>query len=111
MSCCADFEFRATQAIAKGLYGTLMRGVDAHANQDIDRSNPDSNSPGPAYLSQLSSIGVHLEKLADPATATKMAFAELIATVPALVANTTKELEEKFAKGNAMVNYTLALLQ
>ena len=79
-------------------------------SQDIDRSNPDSNSPGPAFLSQLSSIGIHLEKLADPATAAKMAFTEVIATVPALVANTTKELKEKFAKGNGRVNYTLALL-
>lgn len=100
----------AAPAMAAGLFGTLMRGIDAHANQDIDRSNPDSNSPGPAFLSQLSSIGIHLEKLADPATAAKMAFTEVIATVPALVANTTKELKEKFAKGNGRVNYTLALL-
>ena len=34
-----------------GVYGTLIRAIYAHANVDLDRSNPDSNSPGPAYVS------------------------------------------------------------
>lgn len=101
----------AAPAMAAGLFGTLLRAVYAHANQDIDRSNPDSNSPGPAYLSQLSSVGVALEKLADPAAPDKGAFARLVQSVPALLANATAELEAKFKKGNGRLNYTLALLQ
>lgn len=58
-------------SLDSGVYGTLIRSIYAHANQDTDRTNPDENSPGPAYLSQLSSVGVALEKLADPAYAVR----------------------------------------
>jgi len=96
-------------AMSKGLFGTLLRSVYAHANQDIDRSNPDSNSPGPAYVSQLSSVGVALEKLADPA-APAGAFGSMVARVPALLANATMELS-KMKRPQGRVNYTLALLK
>lgn len=46
----------AEATMSRGLYGTLIRAIYAHAQMDIDRSNPDSNSPGPAFLSQLSSV-------------------------------------------------------
>ena len=106
----------AAPALAAGLYGTLMRAVYAHGNQDVDRSNPDSNSPGPAYLSQLSAVGIALEKLADPsasaaANADAGGFTSVVAQVPALLANATSELEKKLKKGNGRVNYTLALLK
>ena len=48
----------AASAMAKaagaGLYGTLIRAVYAHANMDLDRSNPDSNSPGQSKQHPLS---------------------------------------------------------
>ena len=40
-----------------------------------------------------------------------MSFSGMVAQVPALLANTTAELEAKFVKGNGRVNYTLALLK
>ena len=86
--------------------------ADAHANQDTDRSNPDENSPGPAYLSQLSSVGVALEKLADPADYTPgnaAGFTTTLATVPALLANATAEVT-KLKQDNGRRSYTLALL-
>jgi hypothetical protein len=101
----------AVSAMQAGLYGTLMRSVYAHANQDIDRSNPDQNSPGPAYLSQLSAVGVALEKLADPGINSPITFAGMVSDVPALLRNATAELKAKFQKGNDRVNFTLALLQ
>lgn len=66
----------------------------------------DSNSPGPAYTSQLSSVGVALESLADPARP-KGSFAALVARVPELLANATAELR---SKPNARTNYSIALL-
>ena len=89
-----------------GLYGTLIRAVYAHANEDIDRSNPDSNSPGPAWTSELSSVGTALESLADPARP-KGGFAAAVAAVPGLLANATAELR---SKPNGRTNYSLALL-
>ena len=81
---------------------------------DIDRANPDSNSPGPAYLSQLSAVGVLLEKLAGPATAKTVAtaaatktFAEVVATIPTLLGNATTELAKS---KSPRVAYTLDLL-
>jgi len=100
---------QTTAALHGGLFGTLIRAVYAHANQDVDRTNPDENSPGPAYLSQLSSVGVALEKLADPMSPTH-AFGALVAKVPALLANATQELQG-IKKPNGRVVYTLALLQ
>ena len=124
---------KATSAAMEGgLFGTLIRAIYAHANEDIDRSvrshaiyrlllaiarvcflrdcarsqNPDSNSPGPAYASQLSSVGAALESLADPARPTG-GFAAMVAKVPALLANTTAELK---SKPNARTNYSIALL-
>jgi hypothetical protein len=98
-----------TEALNAGLYGTLMRAVLAHANQDVDRTNPDENSPGPAYLSQLSSVGVALEKLADPESP-EGAFATLVAEVPELLSKAMKELQD-IKKPNGRVEYTLALLR
>jgi hypothetical protein len=95
-----------TKAASSGLYGTLIRAVYAHANMDVDRSNPDSNSPGPAYLSQLSSVGVGLESMADP-TKDASVFASTIANVPALLANATVELGKS---KSSRVAYTLDLL-
>ena len=87
-------------------HGTLIRSVYAHANMDLDRSNPDSNSPGPAYLSQLSSVGVGLEKLADPAAAPGAFLAE-VQKVPQLLANATEEVKRS---KSSRVKYTLSLL-
>merc|ERR1711990_1126953 len=77
-------------ATSAGLYGKLMRSVYAHTTMDLDRSNPDSNSPGPAYLSQLSSVGVHLEYLAGQSSDAN--FSSATAAVPELYANATREL-------------------
>lgn len=89
-----------------GLFGTLIRAVYAHGNMDVDRSNPDSNSPGPAYLSQLSAVGVGLEHMADPATDPTV-FAAAVANVPTLLASTIAELQ----KGkSSRIPYTLDLL-
>ena len=105
-----------TAAADKGLFGTLLRAVYGHANMDIDRSTPDSNSPGPAYLSQLSAVGVLLEKLAGPAAAVKTVettaaaaktFAEVVAAVPMLLGNATNELAKS---KSPRVPYTLELL-
>jgi hypothetical protein len=93
-------------ALNDGLFGTLMRAVYAHGQMDVDRSNPDSNSPGPAFLSQLSSVGVALERLADP-TQDPHAFADLVATVPALLANATAEVSKS---KSPRVAYAIALL-
>jgi len=89
-----------------GLYGTLIRAVYAHGNMDVDRSNPDSNSPGPAYLSQLSSVGVGLESMADPAKDPTV-FTATVGSVHALLANATAELQKS---KSARVPYTLDLL-
>ena len=95
-------------AMNTGAPGLLMRAVYAHANMDLDRSNPDSNSPGPAFLSQLSSIGVALEKLADPSDpGPGGVFGAEVAKIPALLANTTAELAKSKSK---RVPYTLDLL-
>ena len=99
-------------AMDGGLYGTLIRAVYAHANEDIDRSNPDSNSPGPAFVSQLASVGDALESLADPSRP-KAGFAAMVARVPALLANATEELRSKKISGSGPVgraNYSEALL-
>jgi hypothetical protein len=95
-----------TAAMNDGLYGTLIRAIYAHSNEDIDRTNPDSNSPGPAYTSQLSAVGGALESLADPARP-KGGFAAQVAKVPALLANATAELRKK---PNDRTNYSIALL-
>lgn len=93
-------------ALNGGVFGTLIRSVYSHAQMDLDRSNPDSNSPGPAFLSQLSSVGVALERLADPSLdATK--FSSMLGSIPALVANATAEVGK--AK-SPRVPYALALL-
>jgi len=95
-------------ALDQGVYGTLIRAIYAHANQDTDRTNPDENTPGPAYLSQLSAVGVALEKIADPVSA--VGFTKMLARVPTLLANATAELM-KLKLDNGRRNYTLALLQ
>ena len=97
---------KTAAAMSDGLFGTLIRGIYAHANEDIDRSNPDSNSPGPAWTSRLSSVGTALESLADPARP-KGGFAAAVAAVPGLLANATAELR---SKPNGRTNYSLALL-
>jgi hypothetical protein len=79
-SASASTDAAAEEAMNAGLYGTLIRSIYAHAQMDVDRSNPDSNSPGPAYLSQLSSVAVALERLGDPSSPVG-AFAETVATV------------------------------
>jgi len=108
LSLAGDVDAATSAALNGGLYGTLIRAVYAHANQDVDRTNPDENSPGPAYLSQLASVGVSLEKLADPQSPAG-AFANVVASVPALLANATQELQA-IKQPNGRVNYTLALL-
>ena len=37
-------------ALNRGLYGNLIRAVYAHANQDVDRTNPNENSPGQCLI-------------------------------------------------------------
>jgi len=101
----ADAAQVASAMASSATYGLLMRGVDAHANMDLDRSNPDSNSPGPAYLSQLSSVGVALEKMADPAG--PGGFGAAVAGAVQLLANATAELGKSKSK---RVAYTLDLL-
>ena len=47
-----------------GHYGYIQRAVWAKNNLDLDRSTPASNSPGPAYMSVLASVGEALTALA-----------------------------------------------
>ena len=61
---------------------------------------------GPAYLSQLASVGVGLEHLANPANDQTL-FAAAVANVPALLANVTAELGKS---KSPRVGYTLDLL-
>ena len=46
-------------ALDQGVYGTLIRAIYAHANQDTDRTNPDENSPGPAYVTPAAGLEAH----------------------------------------------------
>ena len=66
-------------------------------------------SPATRQLSQLSSVGVALERLADPNLAA--GFAPALAKVPALLVNATAEVTTKLKPDNGRRNYTLALLR
>merc|ERR1712194_670631 len=99
--------FDVEGAMNAGLYGTLIRSIYAHAQMDVDRSNPDSNSPGPAFLSQLSSVAVALERLGDP-DAPVGAFVQTVASVSALLGNATAETGKS---KSSRVAYALALLK
>jgi hypothetical protein len=66
-----------------GHYGFIQRAIWAKNNLDLDRSTPASNSPGPAYMSVLASVGEALTVTAgsDPA-----AFAANLNNVTTLLA-------------------------
>ena len=95
-----------TWAAMGGVYGAVTHALWAKGDLDIDRSTPGSNSDDPAYTSVLSSVGLALEFEAggaDPA-----AFAATVASVPALLANATAELQ---AMQDPRASYAIALLQ
>jgi hypothetical protein len=65
-----------------GHYGYIQRAVWAKSNLDLDRSTPASNSPGPAYVSVLASVGEALTFLAGTDAA---AFAATLNNVTTLL--------------------------
>ena len=77
--------------LSAGHYGIIQRAVWAKSNMDLDRSTPDSNSPGPAYLSQLASTGEALAHLAyiDPS-----AFAAAVNNVTTILPLATTDVNK-----------------
>jgi hypothetical protein len=88
-----------------GAYGIVQRAVWGKTNMDLDRSTPASNSPGPAYLSVLASVG---EALAHAAGADAGAFAATLANVTQLVAGAVADVQ---TSKSVRKNMTLSYLQ
>ena len=73
-----------------GQYGVIQRAVWGKTNMDLDRSTPASNSPGPASLSVLASVGEALAHLAGGnAAAFAAAFANATSLPSAAIAEVT----------------------
>ena len=92
-------------ANASGTYGIVQRAVWAKMQTDLDRSTPASNSPGPAYLSVLASIGERLTHLAGTDAAQ---FDATLAGVPAALAGAISDVSTMKSPRKVMA---LALLQ
>ncbi len=88
-----------------GAYGIVQRAVWGKTNMDLDRSTPASNSPGPAYLSVLASVG---EALAHAAGVDAGAFAATLANVTQLVAGAVADVQ---TSKSVRKNMTLSYLQ
>ena len=97
--------FAPGTAAPSGAYGVVQRAVWGKSNMDLDRSTPDSNSPGPAFLSQLASVG---EALAHWAGTDVGAFAGTLANVTALQQGAVSEV--RASKSVTRANFTAALL-
>ena len=89
---------------SSGQYGAIQRAVWAKTNMDLDRSTPASNSPGPASLSVLASLGEALTHLAG---ADAPAFAAAFANASAL---NTAAIAEVSASKSPRKDFTLALI-
>ena len=87
-----------------GAYGIVQRAVWGKSNMDLDRSTPASNSPGPAYLSVLASVG---EALAHAAGTDAAAFAATLSNVTQLVAGAVADVQ---LSKSVRKNMTLAFL-
>ena len=98
--------FAPGTAVPSGTYGVVQRAVWGKSNMDLDRSTPDSNSPGPAFLSQLASVG---EALAHWAGVDTGVFAGTISNVTNLLQGAITEVAAA-AKKSPRANFTSALL-
>jgi alpha-glucosidase len=96
----------SSDAAMSGVYGIVSRAVLGKTNLDLDRSTPASNSPGPAYLTKLASVG---EALTHYAGTNATMFAQTLAGVPGLLANAIQDVAGD--SKSPRQNFTEALLQ
>lgn len=94
-----------TDAAMSGVYGAVQRALASKGNLDEDRSTPGSNTPDPAYVSVLASLGGALEYLAG---ANATGFADAINSVPSLLASARTEVA---SVNSPRTSYSLGLLQ
>jgi len=99
--------FAPGTTVPSGTYGVVQRAMWGKSNMDLDRSTPDSNSPGPAYLSQLASVGEALTHFAGVDAAS---FAGLIANVTSIQQGAISEVTAAVKKSPVRANFTLLLL-